>query len=629
MCGILGFYCVNPQRVDSVTLKLALNALRHRGPNDTGLDAYATADGKLYLGHSRLAVIDLSSAGHQPMKSHDGRYTIVFNGEIYNYRELRRELTQLGLQFQTESDTEVLLASWQMWQAECLSKLIGMFAFAIIDHKESRLTLVRDPFGIKPLYYSQTPDEFSFASELPALQMMLGQAKLDCQRAYDYLVWGSYDYQDSTMFQGCYHLQPGHLLEINLEQFSKSEPLRWWWPSIAERTNLTFEQAADRFRQLFLDSVRLHLRSDVPLGAALSGGLDSSAIVCAMRQMEPDLPIHTFSFIAKGSFADEEKWIDLINHHVDAQAYKVVVTPSELMLDLDDLVVAQGEPFATTSIYAQYRVFKLAREKGFTVTLDGQGADESLAGYNGFPNGRMRSLIQQKSIFQLASFVRNWAQWPGRSLKQSISALLQEATPDFLFKLLRSSRYMMATPLWIDKDVLQELGIDLSLPRSVESGDSHCRGLADSLRTALTIRGLKALLRHGDRNSMRWSIESRVPFLSAPLVEFLLTLPEPYLLSAKGETKRVFRKAMRGIVPDAILDRRDKIGFSTPEANWLRGCDFRPWIDESIVKRVPFLKHNQLCKFVSGQLEGNSPYTAQTWRILNFCRWFELFNLAV
>jgi asparagine synthase (glutamine-hydrolysing) len=629
MCGILGCYSVSSQKVDQTTLESALQALRHRGPNDQGLEAYPTGNGQLHFGHTRLSIIDLSSAGHQPMKSADGRYTIVFNGEIYNYRELRSELIQLGNRFQTESDTEVLLAAWRMWQADCLPKLIGMFAFAIVDHDKNSLTLVRDPFGIKPLYYSRSDQQFSFASELPALQIIRGQAKLNCQRAYDYLVWGSYEDQEATMFQGCRQLQPGHLLEVDLKKLNLNEPERWWWPSIAERTDLTFEQAADRFRQLFLDSVRLHLRSDVPLGAALSGGLDSSAIVCAMRQMEPDLPIHTFSFIAKGSKADEENWIDLVNQHVDAHAYKVMVTPAEIVQDLDDLVVAQGEPFATTSIYAQFRVFKLASESGITVTLDGQGADESLAGYNGFPNARMRSLLQQKKVFELAGFVRNWSQWPGRSLKQATSILLHEATPEFLFKRLRSQRAALSTPAWIDQNVIRELGLELSTPRLEVYDDSYRRGLAGSLRTALTIRGLQSLLRHGDRNSMRWSIESRVPFLSVPLIEFLLTLPETYLLSPKGETKRILRKAMRGIVPDAILDRKDKIGFSTPESAWLRGCDFRPWIDQSIVSRVPFLKHELLSKFVSGQLEGNLPYMSETWRILNFCRWIELFKPVV
>lgn len=621
MCGIAGSFRSDFKQGDVAAINEAIAAMSRRGPNDSGIDQFEVNAGVLRLAHARLSVIDLSSAGHQPMSSACGRFAIVFNGEIYNYQELRAELVGLGHAFSSASDTEVLLQAWAHWGLAALPRLVGMFAFGVLDKQTQTLTLARDPFGVKPLFYSQQGGGIRFASELPAIKALMGgKSALNVQRAYDYLVHGDYDTSSDTFVQGVHTLLPGQILEYELAT-GRSSLRHWWRPTVQPVQRLSLDDAALILRSKFLDSVRLHLRSDVPLGAALSGGIDSSAIVCAMRHLEPDAPVNTFSFVAPGSDVSEENWIDLINTHTGAIARKVVVQAGELAADLDDMIAAQGEPFGSTSIYAQYRVFKLAHECGVTVTLDGQGADELLAGYNGFPAKRAHSLIDEGHWAGAMSFLRQWANWPGRTLSDGVKATLAEYAGDTLFQLLRQVNGSSLCPHWLDANLLRDAGVVLRFPRHVAELSAPGRRLVAELAQSVVGSGLPALLRHGDRNSMRFSVESRVPFLTTDLANFLLTLPEEYLISARGETKHVFRLAMRGIVPDAVLDRRDKIGFVTPEKQWLlqMAPQVRDWLREPI--DVPFFKQAEVLKSFDAVVAGQQPYSWQVWRWINFTRW--------
>jgi asparagine synthase (glutamine-hydrolysing) len=624
MCGVIGAYwSALPLDVES-RLDAGIKALRYRGPDDQGYELFQVADGSLALGHTRLSIIDLSPGGHQPMHSTDGRYSVTYNGEIYNYKELKNELIQLGYLFLTESDTEVLLASWITWGKECLPRFKGMFAFALFDHLEGTLTCVRDAFGIKPFYYNLNGNDFVFASELPALlPLMDGLPPLNLQRAYDYLIFGKYDDCADTFFNGIQQLLPGHILTMNLSDTDSVCISRWWWPDIAENTEISFDEAAVKLRSMFLDNIRLHLRSDVSLGAALSGGLDSSAIVCAMRYLEPDMPIHTFTYVARGSAVDEEYWADIINKHVRAIPHKLIVGSKELANDLDDMILAQGEPFGSTSIYAQYRVFKLAKENGMTVTLDGQGADELLAGYNGYPSSTMLSLIEKRKFITLFKFMMSWSQWPGRGFCQAVARLCGEFVPASLMSLALKVVGKNTTPEWMNITFMKENGVQplKFLATTKKHHGVYGRRLVATLRDGLTGNGLNSLLRHGDRNSMRWSVESRVPFLTIDIAEFLLSLPEHYLISYEGETKSIFRTSMRGIVPDEVLDRRDKVGFETSEQTWLKKLEHEipDWM--TAAETLPFLNSDECRKEVTEMIEGRKPFNSQAWRLINFCRW--------
>lgn len=624
MCGIAGGWWANASGLDE-GFSQALWSMRRRGPNDSGHMLYALERGTFGLGHTRLSIIDLTAGGHQPMHTPDGSASIVFNGEIYNYRELRAELSACGHVFVSNSDTEVLLAAWRQWGRSCLTRLVGMFAFAVYEKRSGKLTCVRDAFGIKPFFYTSTPESFAFASEISAVKALTGRRMgLDLQRAYDYLVHNDYDSNARTFVDGVLQLEPGHLLEFDFSSGALASPKRWWLPSVTERTDLSFDQAAERFREEFLQSIRLHLRSDVPLGAALSGGLDSSAVVCAMRHVEPDLPINTFSYIAKGTPLSEEQWVDHINQYVGATAHKITVSQDELASDLDDMIRTQGEPFGSTSIYAQYRVFRSAMENEVTVTLDGQGADEMLAGYEGYPGHRVRSMLERGEYGRAWSFLASWTRWPGRSWGMGIKQVMGEIAPDYLYESLRSLKGSSGTPQWINAKYLVEQGVLTQYPRQQAGGAIAGRRLAGELALALTKKGLPALLRHGDRNSMRFSVESRVPFLTPDLAQSLLSLPEEYLISPQGETKRLLRAALRGIVPDEVLDRRDKIGFATPERQWLlpMADTIRGWLSEDL--ELPFLDQMQLRKAFESIVAGQQPYTPQVWRWINFCRWYSL-----
>lgn len=626
MCGITGgWWPGRPATLDE-KLTQALAAMHRRGPDDRGYVLYPGPGGVTALGHTRLSVIDLSAAGHQPMESPDKSVSIVFNGEIYNYRELRAELEPLGHRFVSGSDTEVLLAAWRQWGRACLPRLVGMFAFVVFDSARGSLTCVRDAFGIKPFFYSREKGGFLFASEVAAIKALKQErVQLDWQRAYDYLVHADYDSGARSFLEGVLHLLPGHLVELDLASGALGEPQRWWTPSIEQRSDLSFADATEQLRERFLASVRLHLRSDVPLGAALSGGIDSSAVVCAMRHVEPDLPINTFSYIARGSAMSEEVWVDRVNQHVGARPHKVMVSGDELARDLDDMIAAQGEPFGSTSIYAQYRVFQLAREQGVTVTLDGQGADEMLAGYNGYPGQRIRSLLEKGQLAEAWHFLDEWSRWPGRSRLAGAKRAVAEMSQGALYDALRRLNGMHSLPHWIRSAPLEEHGIIRRYPRQRAQAGSAGRRVMAELALCLTQRGLPALLRHGDRNSMRFSVESRVPFLTLDMVEMALSLPESYLISPQGETKHIFRAAMRGIVPDDILDRRDKIGFATPEQEWLLGMagQVRSWLAEDL--HLPFLDQAAVLAEFDRVVAGRQAFTWQVWRWINFCRWYTHF----
>ena len=626
MCGITGGWWSAPPLDLERRMAASLQTLKLRGPNDSGTRYLNAASGRLALGHSRLSIIDLRSRSNQPMVSACERYWIVFNGEIYNYRELRQELADLGEVFVTESDTEVLLAAWKHWEHECLPRLEGMFAFVVYDAERQRLSAARDGFGIKPLFYSQQNGRLLFASEMPALLALRHEEtpRANWQRCYDYLAHGDFDHTEDTFIQDVNSVRPGNWFRVDLQSPTAIVQHQWWRPDTRQQARLSFNDAAEAVRTQFLHNVKLHLRSDVPLGATLSGGVDSSAIVCAMRHLEPDLPLHTFSFIARNDRRSEEIWVDRINEHVGAIPHKVVAQSSDLANDLERLIALQGEPFMSTSVYAQYRVYKLAREEGITVTLEGQGADEMLAGYVGFPGQRMLSMLEQGRVVDAQRFAYQWSRWPGRRYGQAWQYLAAAALPDPLFQLARKYAGHGARAAGLRPDVLREANVDLRYMRQTRRADARGRRVMESMANAMQQRFLPGYLREGDRNSMQFSVESRLPFLTLPMASLLMSLPEEYLISPGGETKHVFRAAMRGIIPDEVLDRRDKIGFETPEEHWLGGMadTLREWLRHG--EKIPFLDHEEILRRFDAVMAGKRRCTNQLWRWVNFIKWYEL-----
>ena len=640
MCGIAGLVLTSADRVDGKVLKAMFDDLEHRGPDDAGLlllrgrqvslrrVAGEDAVGDAILMHRRLSIIDLSQAGWQPMRSRDGRYYVIFNGEIYNYLELRAELVSLGHDFDSHSDTEVLLAAYSEWGAKALNRLTGMFAFAILDVDLQKIFIARDFFGIKPLYFARWRDGFVFASEInPILRLPGIQRRVNVQRLYDYLRFGLTDYGGDTLFEGIKQLPAAHYLEVSLDDPAPAEPIRYWHVDANQRIDISFEDAAARLRDLFLESVSLHLRSDVAVGVALSGGIDSSSISAAMRQLAPDLTIHAFSYIADEPMVNEERWVDVMGAAGNLVVHKVKPQPTELAADLENLIALQGECFASTSIYAQHRVFQSARQVGIKVMLDGQGADEMLGGYEIYIAARLVSLVREGRLAEAARFVRdasrrqrsgNWRLWL-RAFDFLVPPKLQGP--------LRRWTGEDLLPPWLNKKWFDERQVK-PISLNYKNGKDVLR---QTLVHTLTEVSLPSLLRYEDRNSMASSIESRVPFLTPALVNFVLALPEEYVIAADGTTKSVFRAAMRGIVPDPILDRRDKIGFVTPEKGWLAAL--RPWVDTVLASpRAMEMRAIEARRMQTEWKEivaGSRRFDFRVWRWLNAILWAEKFSVEV
>lgn len=620
MCGIAGSWSRVGASSDGARLRASLDAIRHRGPDDLGEFIWndPSSPTRVDLGLVRLAILDLSPAGHQPMTLPGGRFTISFNGEITNYVEIREELRSLGETFVSDGDTEVLLKGWANWGVDTLDRLEGMFAMAVLDTVKRTLTLARDPYGIKPLLYTDRLDRIAFCSEMSGIfEIAATKPKLDWQTAVDYLKWGTYDHTERTFVDGVKQLRPGHYVVIDTVTGQLGEPVRYWWPSVATTFDGSYADATETVRVLFLDSVMRNLRSDVPLGIALSGGIDSSAIVGAVRYLEPSLPINTFSYIAPGFANSEHEWVNLVVEATGATSHTVEATPGDLQHDLDDLILSQGEPFGGTSIYAQYRVFRLAREHGVIVTLDGQGGDEIFAGYSGYPEKRMHTLIETGQWGTAAKFAGAWSEWPNRHRGTMLVQSAAQFAPHSLRNWMRRPR---VSPLF-DESKLRERGIDTGFPSiAVES----IRGsrLKAHLRNAMTRYGLPSLLRHGDRNSMRFSIESRVPFLDRALTEFVLTLPEDWLIGPDGTSKRVLRDAVRDWVPDEVIDRRDKVGFETPEQAWQEQLGALPTDPDH---PIPFLRAGRTNTLTGGLSEREIRWGGRShWRLINLRRWIAL-----
>jgi asparagine synthase (glutamine-hydrolysing) len=633
MCGIAGVVFDMPIVASAGVRSLLSDPLRHRGPDDHGWCAFTgqrmllDRDGegeisaRALLVHRRLSILDLTEAARQPMGTSDGRCFVVYNGEIYNFLELRRELEDLGCRFHSRSDTEVLLNGYAQWGLDVLNRLVGMFAFAILDVAARKLLLARDFFGIKPLYYTFWRDGFAFASELKPLLNLPGVSRnVNPQRLYEYLRAGLTDQGGETLFAGIYQLPAAHYLELSIDcPRAIPQPKRYWEIDLSNRCELSFAQAAEQFRDLFLDSVRLHLRSDVPVGAALSGGIDSSSIVMAMRALSPDQDIHTFSYLADDPVLNEERWVDIIGASARTVVHKVTSEPEQLVADLEHLVDLQGEPFASTSIYSQQRVFQAARTAGIKVMLDGQGADELLGGYDVYAAARLASLLRGHEWQEAARFWHKVSKLPKRTK-------LWQLLGQFLFpsSVQAGLRYLVGRelwPAWMNRSWFDERGVE-------GQAQAHSRkGLLETLKRTLTETSLPMLLRYEDRNSMACSIESRVPFLTPQLAGFVLSLPEEYIIAPDGTSKAVLRAAMRGIVPDTILNRNDKIGFETPEKRWLCSS-LHGWVervlDSDEMAGIEAVRQPALKQEWRAVLSGGKRFDNRIWRWVNLAVWTRL-----
>lgn len=654
MCGIATLFEPAAPAWLGATVRAMTRTVRHRGPDGEGLWFFAGGSGAaaavatdetpaalrlaaapppgatLGFGHRRLSILDLSPAGHQPMADAAGDAVITYNGEIYNYLELRAELVRAGHTFHTGTDTEVILAAWREWGEGCLPRFNGMFAFVLFDRRTRRLFAARDRFGVKPLYLWPTPDGgLALASEIKQFAAHpRWTARLNGPRAYDFLNWGLTDHTAETLFAGVRQLRGGEYLLAPLEGLASARPVRWYTVRPAPFAG-DFAAACDGFRERLEDAVRLRLRSDVPVGSCLSGGLDSSSIVGTVRAQLGDPAVtrqKTFSAHSDVARFDESAFMAEMTRATGATPHAVVPSPDRLLEELDPLTWHQDEPFGSTSIYAQWCVFRLAREAGVTVMLDGQGADEVLGGYHGYFGPHVAGLLRRGRLIagwrEAAAVRRLHGQSWSLQAQHVANELLGASVSD---RLRGMTGRTVNAPDFLD---LKRLGAAPGRPHA-DAVDLRepLRSLGLAQVDALT---LPMLLRYEDRDSMAHSVEARLPFLDYRLVEYSLGLPENYKL-AGGWTKRVMREGLRDRLPERIRTRRDKLGFATAEEVWMRGpqrAAFQQRVDQAVEAAGGILTPAARAK--AGRiLDGTERFNFVVWRMISFGAWLRRANVRL
>lgn len=628
MCGLFGSIGLpsDPARIDIVA---------HRGPDGRGWRVFDSPAGPVALGHRRLAIIDVSDAGLQPMADPSGQCNLVFNGEIYNYIELREELKRRGEVFTSETDSEVLLRAYMVWGHECLPKLRGMFAFIIWDARKGCFFAARDRFGIKPLYMTHNSETFALASEI---KQLLGLAsvpgRINVPRVHDFLANGITDHTGETLFEGVTQLRAGEYAVIGTSTGRPVMRVCRWYPVGATDLDLSAEQAASRFHDLLADAVRLHLRSDVPVGSCLSGGLDSSSIVCLMAGLMPKSEkVNTVSACYADKSVDEKAFIEAVVSHAGTQPHYVYPRAEEVLQKASDITWHQDEPFGSTSIFAQWCVFEEAQRAGIKVMLDGQGADEQLAGYHFCFPYHLALLARKGRLLSAAQTMLERRSLHGASLRDQAMRLFAVMLPKSLASPLRHRHQALTQNDWLGSELLRAGGnregpmslatslLDLPKPKDLKD-----------LCIAMTFASnLQMLLHWEDRNSMAHSIEARVPFLDHPLVEFSLGLGNAHKIVG-SDTKVVLRRAMQTVLPEVVRKRRDKIGFQTPEQSWFSGT-MRGAIHDAIettLARYPDLLNPQGVRGLrDSMLKGQRPIDSTLWRIVNLGLWGDRFRVSL
>ena len=648
MCGIAGIYNIDGKPVEVSLLAKMTDIVSHRGPDDQGFVLINSSSGEhvrakniggdvkgfynLGLGHRRLSIIDLTKLGSQPMSSSDSMIWITYNGEVYNYLELREELESKGYRFESNSDTEVILYAYKEWGTSCLRKFNGMFAFAIWDGKSRLLFCARDRFGVKPFYYHHLGPRFLFSSEIKQLLLDKDfQKEPNDKVIYEYLVHDQINFNEETFFKNIKCLKPAHFLIIQDGQVKID---RYWDIDPDKKQSLGEDPAVlDGFLEILTDSIRLRLRSDVPVGSCLSGGLDSSSVVffaneLLKKKIGQGFQQKTFSITFEGFELDERRYMESVVKATGVEGNFTTFSGGNLLKILEDVIWHQDEPFGSTSILAQYFVMKLASENGVKVLLDGQGSDEIFGGYFSYFKHFYADLVKTFRIWELlreiGSYKTIYGNYPWTTVKNSIVHVVSHLLNDHgMHKNVFSfnSRRDESSPDWINRDFSKNFSEHL-----VTDEEKFQGFLTQSLYSSLTTNYLPSYLRYEDRNSMAFSIEARLPFLDYRLVEFAFLLPNEFKLR-DGWTKYILRRGMENRLPDLIVKRKDKLGFITPEDAWLRGKNQKDIEDiftsESFGKRR-YLNPDKVVNLYKAYCDGNTALRSIAWKCLNLELWHRI-----
>lgn len=605
MCGICGIIKFNKQPVEESKIRKMMARMKHRGPDDEGV----FMDGNVGLGFVRLSILDLSPLGHQPMFDDAGRYVIIYNGEVYNYIEIRYELIKKGYSFKSNTDTEVVLKSYLEWGEECLNRFNGMWAFCIYDTQTKRIFISRDRYGVKPFYYYLDNEQFVFASEIPSILKVLDIKSEPNKRViFDYLVFNRTDQTELTFFEGIKKLQHGNILSID----SATVKINKWYDLRERVDNVSGFRSPLEYKELLSSAIGLRLRSDVPVGVCLSGGLDSSSIVSILLEDFNKYDLNTFSAIySKYIDIDESEFIDEYEPKLKNMFF---TTPSvdTLLSDIKKYISCEPEPIPSTGPYAHFKVMELAKNR-VVVTLDGQGADESLAGYHYFYGLFFKELLKTLAISTLAKEIIAYI-----ALHKSLFAF-----KTLLFFLIPSK---MRTSLRAKKIFKNSFVKKYSSKSTVSDTIYGSISLKAALIDHFEFK-LEHLLKWQDHNSMFFSLESRVPFLDYRLVEKTLASTSDNLIK-RGWTKSILRESMKGILPEKIRLRKDKNGFETPLSNWF----FDPQLIKLIKKYLNEGKYYSdifdkkvVSKLLDDHLSKKNNNSKELWKYLSLNLWHEMY----
>lgn len=604
MCGIAGLIDKRGGQADPAVIRRMTDAVAHRGP-----DADGYYFGRSFaLGHRRLSILDLSAHGLQPMSYRD-RFRLIYNGEIYNYIEIRSELERLGHAFGSGTDTEVILAAYAEWGPACCKRFNGMWAFAIFDSQAETIFLSRDRFGVKPLYYVSTPEVFAFGSEIKQLLPLLGSVRANREVVVKALLTSIDGDDEQTYFDGVMSFPQAHYGIYDLRRHVLAVE-RYYQLGVDDAyADLSRGEAVAEFRNLFTDSVRIRLRSDVRVGTCLSGGLDSSAISGLASRMYHEagharfIGIHAKSMDAE---TDESRFARIAADHLAIDLHVVEPGVADFLATIDDLTDTQEEPFGSASMFMGWHVFQRAAELGCKVMLNGQGGDEVLLGYERYFAAYLTSVPLRRMLAEARAQASN----SRLSLKDVLLYGLY-----FRSAAVRAARLKRRS--FLRGDISDSHGFE-EVRRSAKS----FRNVTDLQLLEIGSLQLPHLLRYEDRNSMRHSIETRLPFLDYRLVELCLSISPDFKIH-QGWTKHLLRQAMTDTLPPEIAWRRDKMGFEAPMRSWIGAAMPRM---KSEVAASPILRritdHQRLCDSYE-----NLPL-AEAWRYFNFAVWERRFGVT-
>jgi len=628
MCGIAAILKGRNANCDSLVFTKMADQVSHRGPDDKGevflsrpgsswcvIDA-ASSDWEIALGHRRLSILDLTSAGHQPMRYGEGIWT-VYNGEVYNFIELREELKKHGHTFRSNSDTEVILASYAQWGLECFKRFRGMWGLVIIDTYKNEAVLSRDRFGIKPLYLWKSSEFLAVASEIKQFTHLPGfKARMNCAAARQYLETG-YEIHDTSFFDDIHPVPAGTWIRVSLDTLKSSAPESYWHPELIRTEIYDGDEAAMLFTKKLRESVKLHLRSDVPVGCALSGGLDSSSIAVIINSLNQDCnePLHTFTASYPGDPVDEKEFVDSVQREISANRHFVNPNPDRFLGDIEHFVLAHDEPVGDLSVYAGYCVARHTRENNVPVTLNGQGGDEILSAYWQSYFLYLFGLFRHFKILPIAGH------FIGAVLRGGNSSLWEQIP--VMFRRYRARKNCRSNISFrsSDSEVRQSI-ID-----EILSKDERSKRIYE-----IRWMFLPRLLKWDDRNSMAFAVEGRYPFLDHELVELCLSFSNEILYS-RGWTKWPLRSGLKDILPEKIRNRRSKRGFEVPQDKWLCGPlrpEFERWLNKDrpiweFVERGDVVDLSEL----TWSLQGKEDEPGQALcRAFFFDKWLECFNVT-